>query len=145
MGFKPYQTELDRVLRAPGGPVGRHVNLVARAVAAEAARIAVERGLVRSTRYARGFKVEVTPDPQSGFYFTVVNRVTGQKPRRGESYASVIEHGSRPHAIRPRKASGWLIFRMPDGRMIKTKLVNHPGTQPQHVMRDALDRVGRTL
>ena len=145
MGFTPYQTELDRVLRSPGGPVGRHINLVARSVAAEARRIATERGLVRTERYVRGFKVEVTPDPQSGFYFTVVNRVTGQKPRRAGSYAGVIEFGSRPHVIRPRRPNGWLIFRMPDGRTIKTKLVNHPGTPPQHVLRDALDRVSRTL
>jgi hypothetical protein len=145
MGFTPYTTELDRVLRSPGGPVGRHMNIVARSVASEAGRIAIERGLVRTGRYARGFKVEVSPDPQSGFYFTVVNRVVGQKPRRGQSYADVIERGSRPHPIRPRKASGWLIFRMPDGRIIKTKLVNHPGTAPQNVMRDALDRVSRTL
>lgn len=145
MNFKPYPTELDRVLKAPGGPVGRHINLVARSVAAEAQRIAIERGLSRSGRYARGFKVEVSPDPQAGFYFTVVNRTTGQKPRRSMSYAAVIEYGSKPHLIKPRKASGWLIFRMPDGRYVKTKLVNHPGTQPQNVMRDALDRVSRVL
>ena len=145
MAFTPYPTELDRVLRAPGGPVGRHINLVARSVAAEAQRIAIERGLVRSERYARGFKVEVSPDPQSGFYFTVVYRTTGQKPRRTGSYAAVIEYGSKPHIIKPRKASGWLIFRMPDGRYVKTKMVNHPGTQPQHVMRDALNRVAQVL
>lgn len=121
------------------------MNLVARAVAAEAQRIALERGLYRTGRYARGFKVEVTPDPQSGFYFTVVNRVTGQKPKRANSYAGVIEFGSRPHPIKPRKQSGWLIFRMPDGRIIKTKLVNHPGTAPRNVLRDALERVGQAL
>jgi hypothetical protein len=141
--FQPYPSELDRLLKAPGGPVGRHVNYVARGVAETARQIARERGLVRTGRYVRGFKVEVQPDATYGFVFYVVNRVTGQDPRRKESYAGVIEFGSVKHPIRPRRRDKWLVFRLPDGRMVKTKLVNHPGTQPQHVLRDAMIRAGQ--
>lgn len=144
MSFKPYRTEIDRFLKAPGGPVGRHMNFVARTVASESEKIARERGLVRSQRYARGFKVRVDRDGK-GFFFTVYNKVTGQKPRRGQDYASVIEFGSDPHPIKPRSKNKWLVFRRADGRLVKTKLVNHPGTKARHVMRDALDRASRIL
>lgn len=138
--FQPYPTELDRLLRVPGGPVGRHVNFVARGVAEVARQIARERGLVRTGRYVRGFKVEVQPDPTTGFAFYVVNRVTGQRPRRTQSYAGVLEFGSESHDIVPRRRDKWLVFRLPDGRMVKTKLVKHPGTAPYSVLSDALRR-----
>lgn len=144
MVFRPDMTELDRLLKTPGSPVGRHVNLVARTIAAEAQRIATERGLVRSSRYVKGFRVEVVPEGDS-YYFQVVNRVRGQDPRRSESYAGVIEYGSEEHPIRPRNRNRWLVFRMPDGRIVKTKLVNHRGTTAQHVLRDATNRVSKFL
>lgn len=144
MTFKPYQGEMHRLLHTPGGPVGRHINHVSRLVAAEARRTALARGLLRSGKYARGFKVEVVPDGTS-FYFLVVNRVRGSNPRRKYSYAGVIEKGSQPHLIRPRRKDRWLVFQMPNGRTVRTKLVRHPGTQPQNVLRDALLRVSRVL
>jgi hypothetical protein len=143
VNFQPYPTEIDRLLKAPGGPVGRHVNFVARAVAETARQIARERGLVRTGRYVRGFRVEVQPDPITGFSFYVVNRVTGQRPKRAQSYAGVLEFGSEPHDITPRRRDRWLVFRLPDGRFVKTKLVKHPGTSAYNVLGDAIRRVGQ--
>ena len=145
MAFIAYQSEIDRILKAPGGPVGRHTNFVARAVAAEASKEAVSQGLVRTGRYARSFKTAVTIDPENGFYFTVSNSVVGQNPRRKSSYASVIEHGSTGHPITPRRKDKWLVFTMPDGKIVKTKLVKHPGTPPRNVLRNALARVSAFL
>lgn len=139
-----YPNEIDRLLRMPGGPVGRHCNFVARSVATEAGRIATSRGLVRSGRYAQSFKVEVQRNTREGFRFYVVNRVTGLKPRRRTSYAGVLEFGSQqnaPYDITPRNPQGWLVFRNSAGKLIKTKRVSHLGVRPYHVMRDALYRV----
>lgn len=143
-----YPNEIDRLLRMPGGPVGRHCNFVARSVATEAGRIATSRGLVRSGRYAQSFRVEVERNTKDGFQFYVVNRVTGLQPRRKTSYAGVLEFGSQRNArypIRPRNPQGWLVFRNSAGKSIRTKLVMHPGVRPYHVMRDAMYRiVGRS-
>lgn len=145
MAFIAYQTEIDQLLKAPGGLVGRHTNFVARAVAAEASKGAVSQGLVRTGRYARSFKTEVTLDPENGFFFTVSNNVVGKDPRRKASYAATIEHGSQRHPITPRRRDKWLVFTMPDGKIIKTKLVKHPGTPPRNVLRNALARVSAFL
>lgn len=139
-----YPNEMDRLLRKPGGPVGRHCNFIARSVATESGRIAVQRGLVREGRYIRGFQVKVETNVPEGFRFYVFNRVTGLKPRRRTSYAGVLEFGSRqsaPHTITPRRKDGWLVFRNSKGQMVKTKKVSHPGVRPYHVMRDAMYRV----
>jgi hypothetical protein len=139
---------MDRLLRKPGGPVGRHCNFVARSVANEAGRIATSRGLVRSGRYAKSFRSEVQLNTEEGFRFYVVSRVTGLTPRRRTSYAGVLEFGSNQNGkypIRPRNPKGWLVFRSSDGKRIRTKLVMHPGVRPYHVMRDAMYRiVGRS-
>ena len=136
-----YPTELDRVLRAPGGPVGRRINLLARDIAAEAGVLAVARVKKRTGKYARGFKVKVARGGAEGFAFMVYNSATGTKPKRRGSYAAVIEKGSRPHVIRPRARDGYLVFWV-NGRKVVTKSVNHPGTSAQHVLRDAAKAVG---
>lgn len=132
-----YNTELDRVLRAPGGPVGRFINRYSREVAVEAQALAAARLHRRTGRYAGGFKVKVDRGaPGEGFKFTISNNVTGLNPRRPYSYAGVIEHGSRPHVIRPRDPNGFLMFTI-NGKKIVTREVHHPGTRPRHILRDA--------
>ncbi len=132
-----YPTEMSRLLRAPGSPVGRYINLYSREIAAEAQALALSRLNVRTRRYAKGFQVKVERgDPGEGYKFIVSNNVKGINPRRAVSYAAVNEKGSRPHVIRPRKRDGMLVFYI-GGRKIVTKQVNHPGTKPQHILRDA--------
>jgi len=132
-----YPTELDRVLKAPGGPVGRYVNLLSREIAAEAQVLALARLSRRTGRYARGFSVKVERGAAGeGFKFLISNSVVGRNPRRLTSYAAVIEKGSKPHVIRPRKPDGFLVFTI-NGKKIVTKQVKHPGTSAQHILRDA--------
>lgn len=132
-----YPTELDRVLKAPGGPVGRYLNLYAREVAVEAQALAIVRLKKRTGRYTAGWKVKVDRGPPGeGFKFVVSNSVRGRDPQRAISYASVIESGSRPHVIRPRKRDGLLVFYI-NGKKVVTTSVHHPGTKPQHILRDA--------
>jgi hypothetical protein len=59
------------------------------------------------------------------------------------SYAASVEGGARRHYIKPRDANGWLVFFWErEGRVVKTKRVNHPGQRGKHYLRDALIRVG---
>lgn len=126
-----YPNEIDRLLYMPGGVVGVGVRRIAMKVASEAARIARdELGKnpeyeARTGRYAAGFQVEVEypiPKEQGGFKYHVVNRTTGQTPRRTMSYAGPLETGAQAHPIRPRKASGMLVFYI-GGRRVQTKQV----------------------
>ena len=58
-------------------------------------------------------------------------------------YGDYVEFGTKPHVIRA-KAGGFLTFQI-NGRWVKVKVVNHPGTKPhpyaRPAARDALARV----
>ncbi len=54
------------------------------------------------------------------------------------SYAVFVENGTAPHVIRPVNASV-LAFEGSSGEMVFTRLVRHPGTQPNPFMRRAAD------
>ena len=54
------------------------------------------------------------------------------------SYAVFVVKGTRPHLIRPVKASV-LAFEAADGGMVFTHLVNHPGTKPNPFMQNAAE------
>ena len=62
--------------------------------------------------------------------------------------ASVIaayqEYGTKPHVIRPVK-SEFLVFKTKDGRWVKTKKVNHPGTPPRPFIRPVINQVFKDL
>lgn len=45
-------------------------------------------------------------------------------------YAGFVEFGTQPHDIKPKKPGGVLVFTM-NGKKVVTRLVHHPGTQPQ--------------
>ena len=143
-----FPNEMDRLLRMPGGPVGRHCNYVARQIANEASRLASTRLNKRTGRLANGYRVQVERTGGSeGFRFWVINTVTGQDPRRKMSYAQVHEDGSGTHGprgaaypIRARNPKKPLVFYV-NGRKVVTKSVMHPGVRPQHIMRDAMTSV----
>lgn len=56
-------------------------------------------------------------------------------------YAAAINDGSRPHVIRPRRASV-LRFNV-GGRVVFARVVNHPGTKGTHFLDKALADVAR--
>lgn len=58
----------------------------------------------------------------------------------GSAVAGYQEFGTRPHVILP-KNQPYLVFKTKDGRFVRTKKVNHPGTKPQPFIRPAVNEV----
>lgn len=58
----------------------------------------------------------------------------------GSAVAGYQEFGTRPHVILP-KNKPYLVFKTKDGRFVRTKKVNHPGTKPQPFIRPAVNEV----
>lgn len=127
-----YPTEITRILKMPGGPVGVELRKAALASAAIAEQIARRElgnrhpaDAPRSGRYERSFEVKVEnyPADNVGFVFVVRNRAP---------YSAVLEYGSRPHRIYARGAfqrpPKFLRFRSRrDGQWRVVRFVNHPG------------------
>jgi hypothetical protein len=59
------------------------------------------------------------------------------------SYALLHHEGTRPHEIRPVKASV-LAFEI-NGQMVFASVVQHPGTKPNHYLTDPLNQVVASL
>jgi hypothetical protein len=57
-------------------------------------------------------------------------------------YASYVEGGTRPHEIH---GNPFLTFKGRDGRWVTTRMVNHPGTQPDGFMGRAWLKVERVV
>lgn len=53
------------------------------------------------------------------------------------SYAYLHHEGSKPHMITPKEPDGVLVFGK-GTRVIRTKVVNHPGTRPNRYLSDQL-------
>lgn len=56
------------------------------------------------------------------------------------SYAAAVEFGTRPHAIRPRRAKA-LRFLGRGGQVVFARSVQHPGTRPKPYLQPAFDQV----
>lgn len=54
-------------------------------------------------------------------------------------YAVYVEYGARPHTIRSVRAKA-LRFEA-DGTVVFTQLVRHPGTKPQHFIRETVEEL----
>ena len=59
-------------------------------------------------------------------------------------YAFYVEYGTRPHLIRPVRASV-LRFETRSGEIVYTRLVRHPGTKPQPFIRETAEEVRRRI
>lgn len=134
------RSQLDQLLRAPNGTVGQHMRHVSAAVTREAKTVAGQR-LQRGPgprHYADSFKSEVARGRGGELRFRVTNT---RKTRNGRDLAAILEAGSRPHLIRPRKVGGVLVFTARDGRTVFAREVMHPGTRAYRIMETALRRV----
>lgn len=128
-----YPTEITRILKMPGGPVGVEVRKFALTAAALAERSA-QRELgnrhpadaPRTGRYARSFEVKVENYPADDVGFNFVIRNT-------RKYSETLEYGSRPHRIYAKGAfqkngTKFLRFRSrTDGQWRMVRFVKHPG------------------
>lgn len=122
---RPVPTET--LLRSGGGPVGRMLGSISR----------------ETTRQA---KLLAAPHRRTGRYgssFSSRSSQTGRGPRvtvRNDApYALILERGSRPHLIVPRRPGYPLRFSIA-GRQVFAMRVRHPGTRPYYIMDTALRR-----
>lgn len=112
---------MAKLLHAPTGPVGQHINKSTLAVHGEARRLCpVDEGRLRSS---------ISWHVMAGPIGVVGSNV---------NYAEAVHQGTRAHEIRPRikKMLAW----KPRGSstFIFAKTVNHPGTRGQPFLTDAL-------
>lgn len=115
----------SRTTRQVLQPVAARATRAAQQVARE--RVSRQTGL-----YLRSFKSSVEPG-RAGETARIVCENTAP-------YAGIIESGSRPHVISPKRATV-LVFRSDAGETVFARRVNHPGTEPQRVIETALKRV----
>lgn len=59
------------------------------------------------------------------------------------NYSAAIEYGTAPHEIRPNEQTALRFTK--DGKEIFAKKVNHPGTRPNPVMRNAAAKVQKEI
>lgn len=88
--------------------------------------------------YADSFKSEVARGRGGELRFKIWN---SRRTRDGRDLAAIIEAGSRPHIIRPKKVGGVLVFTARTGETVFARMVQHPGTRAYRVMETALRRV----
>lgn len=131
--FRP--AAMAKLLEAPNGTVGQHMQSIGRKTTVEAQRLA-DAELERQTgAYHRGFRSRTIVGAK-GPRLMIENNAT---TRDGRQIAPMVEKGTRPHIIRPR--SGRVLVFQVDGRAVFARLVNHPGTRAYRIMERALRRV----
>ena len=118
--FRP--AELDTLLNAPGGTVGRHLASVGRSIVAAAkGQVGVDTGRLKASIHMRHSRSGV------GQYIEVGSPL---------KHALVHHEGSRPHLIVPNRSQ---VLRFTAGsRVIYTHMVRHPGTRPNRYLTDNL-------
>ncbi len=58
------------------------------------------------------------------------------------NYALLHHRGTKPHIITPNKPGGTLVFRS-GSKIVRTPIVRHPGTRPNHYLTDPMRTVIR--
>ena len=100
-----------------------------------------------STLQEAGFKVEEeakkTAPVDSGYYRNNIGFDGKNKVIANADYSAALEYGTKPHVIEPKTAKA-LHFKS-DGEDVFTKRVNHPGTKPNPVMRNAAHKVQKQI
>lgn len=90
-----------------------------------------------------GFKVEEeakkTAPVDSGYYRNNIGFDGKNKVIANADYSAALEYGTKPHVIEPKTAKA-LHFKS-DGQDVFAKRVNHPGTKPFAIMRNAALKV----
>lgn len=117
-----YRGPLDHFLNSPSGEVGRHMRKVGtRIYVAARAQVGVDTGELRSS-----------------IYLAHERRGSFQQVRIGsDNDIALIHHeGTRPHVIRP-NTHEYLRFRK-GTRVVYSRQVFHPGTQPNRYLSDNL-------
>ena len=100
-----------------------------------------------STLQEAGFKVEEeakkTAPVDSGYYRNNIGFDGKNRVIANADYSADLEYGTKPHVIEPKTAKA-LHFKS-DGKDVFTKRVNHPGTKPLAIMRNAALKVQKQV
>lgn len=117
-----YQPQLDHFLNAPTGDVGRHLRKVGtRIVLAAKQQVGVDTGQLQASIHLVHDRVGLFQQVKIG----------------SENEIALIHHeGTRPHIIRPNEHQ-YLRFRK-GTRVVYSRQVLHPGTQPNRYLSDNL-------
>lgn len=118
------------LLRDPGGPVDELVQRIGRRTRGEALQASRGRFDRRTGDYENRMQPAERFEHPAGPGSRVVNT---------SDHALILELGSRPHVITPRRPGYPLRF-VVAGRTVRTYRVNHPGTPAYRPMSDGLSR-----
>lgn len=119
--FNLDRSRVERMLRLPGGLVHRNMERRVRRAEAEAIRTAP--GSV-----GQHIRASIQHGPGGEFRGVI----------RSSHPASIyLVNGTRPHMIFPRRPGGVLRFTV-GGQVVYARFVSHPGTKPNHWLRDSL-------
>lgn len=117
-----YEGPLDLLLRNPVGTVGRYMKARGMKIVAKAkAQAGIKTGALRASIHMRHKR---NPRFQ---YIEVVAKT---------KYAYMHHEGTKPHIITPSRRT--VLRFMAKGVLIRTLLVNHPGTRPNRYLSDQL-------
>lgn len=124
--FEKFDTEWNHLLRGKGGMVYDHIDTLGKRLLQRAKQ---QVGKKTMALY-KSIKASTASTGRGGPVATVV----------ADNKIAMIHHnGSRPHIITPRRQT---TLRFPvRGKMVYTKLVNHPGTKPNRFLTDPLRAV----
>ena len=121
-GLILYKPVLDYVLNDPKGDVGRYLNKLGRIlVIAARKQVGVDTGLLRASIHMNHFRNGL------GQYIWIGSE---------DPIALMHHEGTKPHIILPKRHE-FLRFSS-GGRVIYSRVVNHPGTRPNRYLSDSL-------
>lgn len=106
----------------------------------------IRAGLTEAALYLERQVVRRTPKKTGALAASIHGRVVGPfsaEVKTSLEYGSIVEEGSRPHAIVPRRAKV-LAFDAGGGRVF-VRRVRHPGTKGRHMFRDAAAASGSAV
>lgn len=133
MPFVVSQSALSKAVVA-SGRLPTFLQPVAAAATREAKAVGNERTHRRTGEMERGYRSQVIPVGGGG---PVIAKI---RTENAVPHAEFMEKGTRPHRI-PKAGETILAFTVGGKRIVMFGHVQHPGTQPRNIIRDALRRV----
>lgn len=107
----------------------------------------VVKNATAQTLQEAGFKVEdeakKAAPVDSGYYRNNIGFDGKNKVIANAEYSADLEYGTKPHVIEPKTAK--VLHFKSDGQNVFTKRVNHPGTKPLAIMRNAALKVQKQV
>ena len=88
-----------------------------------------ERMIADAAEFAKDEAIK-SYDKRLGFTPYYTGKLSKIVKLKGGRIARIVDKGTRPHMIRPRKKGGMLVFRGRNGRMVFARSVRHPGSGP---------------